>query len=201
MRNFVIVSTAAAAALLGCATPVEISDQTVADVYKRDFKTRGQAKAEWVVQDDVQRTCTATDGQPPEAVGKKLEEAQLKTIKYPAGSLMGDWKRGHAIAQSGRGMTWDQKPSTNNGGGCYNCHELSPQEASFGTLGPSLRNFGKVRGTSEAIQRYTYGKIYNSKAFNACSNMPRFGHTGSLTEQQMKDLTAYLLDPNSPVNK
>jgi sulfur-oxidizing protein SoxX len=44
-------------------------------------------------------------------------------------------------------------------------------------------------------------RIYNSKAFTACSSMPRFGHSGTLTEQQIKDLTAYLMDPNSPVNK
>ena len=30
--------------------------------------------------------------------------------------------------------------------------------------------------------------------------MPRFGHNGILTEQQMKDLIALLLDPHSPVN-
>ncbi len=196
-----IISTAAGAALFGCATTIEVPDKLVAEVYQRDFKTRGQAKADWVVQDEVQRVCTESGDKPPEAVAKKLEETQFRTIKYPAGSLMGDWKKGHAIAQDGRGMTWNAKPSTNNGGSCYNCHELSPQEQSFGTLGPSLRNYGKIRGNSEAIVRYTYGKLYNAKAFNACSGMPRFGHTASLTEQQMKDLTAYLLHPDSPVNK
>ena len=44
-------------------------------------------------------------------------------------------------------------------------------------------------------------KIYNAKAFNLCSTMPRFGHSGTLTEKQIKDLVALLLDPNSPVNK
>jgi len=196
-----ILSIAAGAVLLGCASTTEVSDQTVADVYKRDFHGRGQAKADWVVQDEVQRVCTETHNKPTEAVAKRLEEAQIKTIKYPAGSLMGDWKNGNKIAQDGRGMTWNAKPSTNNGGSCYNCHELAPQEQSFGTLGPSLRNFGKLRGTSPAIQKYTYGKIYNSKAFIACSEMPRMGQSGTLTEQQIKDLVAYLLDPESPVNK
>jgi hypothetical protein len=40
-----------------------------------------------------------------------------------------------------------------------------------------------------------------SQAYNACSNMPRFGHSGILTEQQVQDVTALLLDPASPVNK
>jgi sulfur-oxidizing protein SoxX len=31
--------------------------------------------------------------------------------------------------------------------------------------------------------------------------MPRFGHHGILTEQQLKDVTALLLDPNSSVNQ
>ena len=37
--------------------------------------------------------------------------------------------------------------------------------------------------------------------FGLCSEMPRFGTSGSLTEQDIKDLVAYLLDPTSPVNK
>ncbi|MEO8136346.1 MAG: sulfur oxidation c-type cytochrome SoxX, partial [Betaproteobacteria bacterium] len=31
--------------------------------------------------------------------------------------------------------------------------------------------------------------------------MPRFGHNGILTEKQIKDVVALLLDPESPVNK
>ena len=48
---------------------------------------------------------------------------------------------------------------------------------------------------------YTWGKIWNSHAYNACSQMPRFGDAGILTEAQIKDVMALLLDPNSPVNK
>jgi sulfur-oxidizing protein SoxX len=31
--------------------------------------------------------------------------------------------------------------------------------------------------------------------------MPRLGHTGTLTSEQIKDLVGLLLDPASPVNK
>jgi len=31
--------------------------------------------------------------------------------------------------------------------------------------------------------------------------MPRFGHSGFLSEQQIKDLVALLFDKDSPVNK
>jgi sulfur-oxidizing protein SoxX len=51
------------------------------------------------------------------------------------------------------------------------------------------------------MQKYAYGKVYNSQAFSACSTMPRFGHMGILTEQQMKDVVALLMDPKSPVNQ
>ena len=98
-------------------------------------------------------------------------------------------------------MQWHEDPKKPSDGGCYNCHEISPQRPSAGTIGPSLKAFGKVRGSGPEMQKYVYGKIYNAKAYNLCSEMPRFGHTGSLTEQQIKDLVAYLLDPTSPVNK
>jgi len=98
-------------------------------------------------------------------------------------------------------MTWSDGGAAANGGSCYNCHQIGPNETSFGTIGNSLRQFGKIRGNTPDMQKYVYGKIYNAKAFNLCSNMPRFGHTGTLTEKQIKDLVALLLDPSSPVNQ
>jgi sulfur-oxidizing protein SoxX len=152
-------------------------------------------------QDELQRACTEYDNNPPPEVAKRLEGAQLATIKYPAdGKLLGDWKRGERIAQSGRGLTWSDKPGL-TGGSCYNCHRIGPNENSFGTVGPSLYQFGKVRGYGPDIQKYAYGKIYNAKAFTACSAMPRFGPVGGLTEQEIQDLVALLMDPASPVNK
>jgi sulfur-oxidizing protein SoxX len=206
-----IIVASSAVVLAACATgPAPVTEQpklTEAEyaqltaAFKSDFRPRGQAKMDRLEPDAVQRTCNLYADQPPEAVAKPLEKAQLDTVKYPSGSLLGDWKSGARIADSGRGMQWSEKPGSPGGGGCYNCHELSPKQESHGTLGPSLVAFGKTRGYGPDIQRYVYAKIYNAKAFNLCSHMPRFGHTGSLTEQQMKDVTAYLLDPNSPVNK
>lgn len=204
-----ILAAGVVAALAACASaPVEqhakLSEAELAKidaVIMRDFHAKGQAKMDRMQQDDVQRACNQYADNPPESVAKSLEAAQLKAIKFPSGSLLGDWKRGGAIAWSGRGMQWNEKPDKPGGGGCYNCHEISPQRTSFGTIGPSLRGFGKVRGYTPEMQRYAYGKIYNAKAYNLCSHMPRFGHTNSLTEQQIKDLTAYLMDPNSPVNQ
>ena len=154
-----------------------------------------------VMQDGVQRVCTESRDQPPAELAKALEADQMKTIVIPAGGLMGDWQRGEALAQGGRGMTWTDRPGAGAGGSCYNCHQLSPEEASYGTLGPSLRGFGKTRGAGAEVQRYVYGKIYNAKAYKLCSQMPRLGYSGTLTPEQIRDLVALLLDPASPVNR
>ncbi|MFA9275470.1 MAG: hypothetical protein ACEQSE_11415 [Candidatus Aquirickettsiella gammari] len=51
------------------------------------------------------------------------------------------------------------------------------------------------------ILKYTWSKLYSSHAYNACSVMPRYGAGGILTEQQMQDVMALLLDPKSPINQ
>ena len=168
----------------------------------RGFSPRGQAELSRLRQDDIQKFCSAPGWEKQKARTKQLEAEQLKLVKYPAdGKLMGNWQAGERVAQAGVGMQFSDERGSTAGGNCYACHQMSGTEVSFGTIGPSLRNFGKTRGNTEAIQRYTYGKIYNAQAYSACSNMPRFGHGGILTEQQMKALPALLLDPNSPINK
>ena len=189
------------ALLAATAARAEPTAHDVTRVLQRDFHPRGQATMDRVVQDGLQRICTETHDKPPAQVAKTLEADQLKTIVYPQGSLMGDWQRAEKMAQDGRGAMWSDKPGAPAGGSCYNCHQLSPNEASYGTLGPSLLGFGNKRGNGPDMQRYVYGKIYNAKAYNACSQMPRLGYSGTLTEEQIKDFTALLLDPASPVNK
>ena len=170
-------------------------------VMKRDFHARGSAAMTRLDADAVQQACNLHANEPPEALAKSLEAAQLAAIPFPQGNLIGDWKRGQSIAQSGRGLQWTDGPKDVAGGSCYNCHQLSREEASHGTLGPSLLGFGKLRGNAPEMQKYAYGRIYNSKAYNLCAQMPRLGHSGTLNEQQIKDLVAYLLDPASPVNR
>jgi L-cysteine S-thiosulfotransferase len=188
-------------ALIGLATAwAQPTSREVTQVLQRDFHARGQATMERVIQDGVQRVCTETNDKPPAELAKQIEADQMKTIAFPEGDLMGDWKRAERIAQNGRGSMWSDKPGE-SGGSCYNCHQISPQETSHGTIGPSLLAFGKKRGNGPEMQKYVYGKIYNSKAYNACSHMPRLGYAGTLAEQDIKDLVALLLHPESPVNK
>lgn len=203
-----------AALLAGCAampSDVEI-DKLTADIVKASFRDQGQARMDRLIQDDANRECNAADvaGKPiDEKAAKAIEAANLKTIKWPSdGRYLGDWTEGEKIAQSGAGMTWSDPAGSTSGGNCYNCHQIDKKEISFGTIGPSLYNYGKSRGVSDPASpasrltlQYTWGKIWNPRAYNACSNMPRAGHSGFLTEQQIRHVMALLLDPKSPVNQ
>lgn len=208
------IAFAAAALLAGCAvmpSGPEL-DKLTADITKASFRDQGQAKVERLVQDDANRECSAADvaGKPiDEKVAKAIQAANFKTIKWPSdGKFLGDWREGEKIAQNGRGMTWTDKTGAVNGGNCYNCHQIDKKEISFGTIGPSLYNYGKLRGVtdpnstaSKPIVEYTWGKIWNTRAYSACSNMPRAGHAGILDEKQIRNVMALLLDPKSPVNQ
>jgi len=197
---------AAILALAGCATSPsqeELRANAIA-MMKVSFKESGQAKLDRIDQDDMQRLCSQFVGDKvmPKEVSEKLEKAQQALIKYPAdGKMVGDWKQGERIAQSGVGKQFTDDPKTPAGGNCYACHQLTQAELSYGTIGPSLYHFAKLRGYGEQIQRYAWGKVYNSQAFSACSSMPRFGHSQILTEEQIRHVVALLMSPDSPVNK
>ena len=207
MKRTMIGLAAAATLAAGCAammgpSEAEKSARALA-VMKTSFKDRGQAKLDRLEQDEVQRLCSEYIGEKkmPKDVADRIEKEQLAAIKFPSGSLLGKWEEGEKIAQTGVGKQFSDDPARPAGGNCYACHQLSKAELSFGTIGPSLYNFGKLRGFTPEMQRYAYGKIYNSEAYSACSSMPRFGHQGILTEAQIKDLVALLMDPKSPVNQ
>lgn len=184
-------------------------DQLTQQMMKDSFTDKGIATVARLDQDLGQSACSSAEA-PSDAVAQKVMAEARASIKQPAGGqYFGDWKAGEKLAQNGRGMTWNDKsiePET-NGGNCYNCHQISKAEISYGTIGPSLYQYGKTRGVtdlkspnSQAIVEYTWAKLYNSKSYNACSNMPRFGAKQLLNDTQMKDLMSLLLDPKSPVN-
>ena len=209
-----IKAFAMAMALAGCANvaPAPDYDALLGEMMKSSFRNQGIATIDRLRQDPSNAECSAAQGKElPAARAKAIEAANLATVKMPVdGLFIGDWKEGEKLAQNGRGMTWSDPSAATaaNGGNCYNCHQVSKAEVSFGTIGPSLYNYGKIRGVSDPaspaakpIVEYTWGKLYNAKAYNACSGMPRFGHGGMLDESQLKHLMALLLDPKSPVNQ
>ena len=205
---------ATAALVAGCTSAPSMVDldQLTSSIVKAGFRDQGIVKVSTLDTDETNRLCSAADvaGKPlDDATAKRIEEVNFKTIKWPSnGQFLGDWKEGEKLAQSGRGLTWTDTATTPNGGNCYNCHQMDKKEISFGTIGPSLYNFGKLRGVTDpnspeakAMLEYTWGKVWNSKAYNACSNMPRAGHMAILNEQQVAHIVALLLDPKSPVNQ
>ena len=183
----------------------EPSNEEINQLMLSSFKEKGIAKLDRVNQTELQKACSLAETAPgglPDAKRTELQNAALAAVKYPAdGKYLGDWKAGEKIAQTGVGFQFSDKEGTAAGGNCYACHQLAPQELSYGNIGPSLYQYGKLRGNSEEIMKYTWAKIWNSHAYNACSNMPRFGAEGILTETQLKDVMALLMAPESPVNK
>jgi sulfur-oxidizing protein SoxX len=202
MKNKYLIT---AVALLSLPIGSALADAKFDKMMKDSFQANGIATLDRLNQDAAQKYCSdpltlAGKGDPKRA--EAIQKANMASIKQPSdGKYIGDWKSGERIAQSGRGSTWSDAPGSTNGGMCYNCHQINKTELSYGNIGPSLWNYGKLRGYSQELITYTWNRINNSKAYNVCSNMPRFGHFNLLTEKQMQDVMALLLDPNSPVNQ
>jgi len=193
---------AALAVLTSCAsyTP-PTKEESLASV-RASFSARSIAKLDRLEQSEIQSLCSDTRDAPNKEQSARIEKIAAESIRYPAdGKFLGDWKAGERIAQSGVGMQWSDNEKTINGGNCYACHQIDKKEISYGNIGPSLYQYGKLRGNSEPILKYTWGKIWNSHAFTACSQMPRYGDAKILSEAQIRDLMALLLDPASPVNQ
>ena len=207
----VVVATAT---LVGCTAmaPTPDYDVLTAQMMRASFRDEGIATVDRLQQDESNAACSkAQTGSVSQAQANAIQVAALKSVRWPTdGNFIGDWREGEKLAQNGRGLTWTDKSAApaSNGGNCYNCHQISKAEISFGTIGPSLYQYGKNRGITDPasaaarpIVEYTWTKMWNAKAYNACSGMPRFGHGGLLDETQLRHLMALILDPESPVNQ
>jgi len=196
-------------ALLALATgPAFAADKVTVSAAEVEAITGAMFKSatdEWkarVTQDETQRICSESHNNPKDADSAKIVARELATIVYPEdGNVMGDWKSGEKVAQRGTGGQFTDAPDTYKGGNCYACHQMAKSELSYGTLGPSLAGYGKLKNFDAAENKAAYAKIFNAQSVLACSNMPRFGYHKFLTIEQIKDVTAYLMSPDSPVNK
>ena len=206
MHKIIIASAAvAASAFSGIAIAQQTAKVDQATVDRTVAATFKSAPADWlkrIEQDETQKVCTQYRNELPKDEFTKVLAREAATLVFPAdGQLIGDWKAGEKVAQTGTGGQFSDGPTTAKGGNCYACHQMSRSEVSFGTLGPSLLEYGKVRKFAAVDAKAAYAKIYNAQSVLPCSNMPRFGHSKFLTEQQIRDLVALLFDPESPVNK
>ena len=180
----------------------KISPETLAAYVKNTWKAPAEGWQARVDQDETQRICSETRNSPGKTDFEKIQAREVASILYPADDkVLGDWKAGETVAQIGTGGQFSDKADGPRGGNCYACHQMAVKELSYGTLGPSLLEYGKIRKYAAADAKAAYAKIYNAQSVLPCSNMPRFGHNKFLSEQQIKDVTAYLFDPESPVNK
>ena len=203
MRKLPYLLVALSALASAALAQQQVSSDKIDAVIKSAFPGAPEQFIPRLSQDDTMKQCSATLNNPSKAMAEEIQKRERATIEYPAdGKFIGDWKKGEALAQSGYGLRFsDYPPQRANGGNCYACHQISKQELSYGTLGPTLLQYGKLRNFAEAEVKATYEKIYNSHSAFPCSNMPRFGTNKVLTVEQIKDAVALLMSPDSPVNK
>lgn len=203
-RRLLLMTAAWAAATVALAQTKPAADpERVERAVRESFRVTGPEWQGRLVPDETMRQCSAHGNSPPQAIVESIQEREKTTIHYPGdGQFLGKWKNGEKIAQSGYGLRFtDYPPRAPYGGNCYACHELTKQEVSYGTIGPSLLRYGKLREFTPEAVKAAYEKIYNPHATFACSLMPRFGSNQVLTVDQIKDLVALLMDPESPVNR
>jgi L-cysteine S-thiosulfotransferase len=202
-----IILAALALVLAGAAVaqqkPAAINPALVDKAIKESWTA---AAPEWqarLAEDETQRLCSQYRNAPPKDVAAAISKREQASIEYPPdGKLMGDWQKGEKLAEDGYGARFtDYPPRRANGGNCYACHQLAKKQVSYGTLGPSLLEYGKIRKYAEADVKAVYERIYNPHAAIACANMPRMGANKFLTIEQIRDLVAYVMSPESPVNK
>ena len=200
-----LLSASAATAIAADGTDAVI--QRTEQVVRESFTTA--TPEQWktrLAQDQTQAWCSRYHNAPPPDIAASIVADALGSFRYPeSGRLLGNWKEGEKLASIGTGghigRLQPDPPDRKRGGNCYACHALAATEIAAGTLGPSLTGYGKLRGNSPEAIKFVYEKIYNAHATFPCSLMPRFGHNAWLTPEQIADTVAFLLDPDSPVNK
>ena len=154
---------------------------------KASFRDEGIAKADRLRSGPGSvRMFVRRRRRPPE-VAKRVEAEALASIRWPAGGqYFGDWVAGEKLAQSGRGMTWYRRERRHRGQrgpvlqlpparqeGDLARHDRPEPLQLRQEPGREERDRPVVGGRSSSTPR---GKLWNSKAYAACSNMPRFGH-------------------------
>jgi len=129
---------------------------------------------------------------------KELISKAKGEIVYPKGGLVGDWKKGEALVLSrAEFKSLYGKRGGDRRGNCYACHCGDPRIIACGNIGPSLRNFAAKGLKPEEL----YEILYNPWIKKPCSAMPRYGHHGIYSPEEIAHIVAYLLDKESPINR
>ena len=99
-------------------------------------------------QDETQKACSQYRNAPPKDVADAIVAREKAAIVYPArrqadGRLEEGREAGRRAATAAGSPTI--RRASANGGNCYACHQLAKAQVSYGTLGPSLLEYGKIR--------------------------------------------------------
>ena len=194
-----------------------LAQQGLPTITERDFQAAARTSfhanspAEFGrINDATLAACNRSKDNPSDKEVAAILKREQKSIRYPAsGQLLGDWTKGKnwvEMTHGGRigvpGFRDADDPRHANGANCYACHAIDPGFPQNGNMGPPLLNYGSLRGMTPEIVKYTYDKVFNAKSMNPCSLMPRYGGENRLlTPEQVADIVAFLLAPESPVNQ
>ena len=132
--------------------------------------------------DETLRQCSIHRNAPAQGGRRAIQQRERAGIVHPSdGQYIGDWKKGEASAQSGYGQRFTDLPARRpNGGNCYACHQIAKQEVSYGTLGPPLLGYGRLRNFADADAKVVYEKIYTTRGLSVL-------HHASLRRRQDPD--------------
>jgi sulfur-oxidizing protein SoxA len=106
---------------------------------------------------------------------------QLRTT---AGEIKGD-------PEKGRKLSFDRS----RGGSCLICHVMgTASDEQPGNFGPDLSEIGKAGRTDEFLFNY----IYDARVYNPQAEMPPWGAHGFFSEEEIKDIVAFLKTLKEP---
>ena len=102
----------------------------------------------------------------PRTSPRPSSRASRRRSSYPAdGKLMGDWKNGEKLAQSGYGGRFTDYPARQpNGGNCYACHQLAKARSATARWGRASWSTVRSASIAEADIKAVYERIYNPHA-------------------------------------
>lgn len=165
----------AAAVLLGaCATPppapAPAPKLTLEDKVKRMRENWTPGGTAFVVAE----TLTMFPCHDEELPCGQMEPPPVERVQFKA-PIAGNAAKGEAIATNIRY------------GNCIACHSL-PNGHQGGSIGPSLSDYA-VRNLQPD---YTFQRIWDVRALNPNAFMPVYGPNAALTEQEIRDVMAFL---------
>ena len=164
------------------------------------------APADWasrLTADETMRSARRTGTARRRRSRTRSSKREQASIVYPPdNNFMGDWQKGEALAQSGYGLRFTDYPARQaNGGNCYACHQLTKAEVSYGTLGPSLSEYGKLRDFKpDAVKATLREDLQFARRVRLLDHAALRRQQGADHRADQGHAVALLMSPESPVN-